>query len=496
MGEAKFSARSPRKDLASVRCHEAGDGSPTRRRRIPSTQDARTGQLRQSCFGTRTIRRFAVVTQGQTLTQWARPAYLDEWGPPVFANERYLFEEDMMKKHFDLRDWAGRQIAFIMKAALDELESLGLSTSDVRAILMKRLREGRKTEMEEVLRKSPIPTDQRDARAIAHSMMIFEACLGVTGEIMINTPNRFLRRFYGGDPWDRHLTGLILDIMGAEGEGFAAAINPNYTFRTNRYSCAGDQFDEWTIEPIDEESVGRHPRIPETDFDFTSDDPAGTVADDSSVEPMLGGRVTENTSAKTPLARRSLKAFERPDYLDRWKKPSFLLEDYAFNTPLIEKHRAVQFWAGNQIGFLTQAAIDELTARGRSTDDAIEALKRDLRDHFRLDTENFLREHPIKDSDRNARTIGHLIERWEAALGVVGETMINTPDRFIRRFYDPGDWYRLATADAIRVMLGGQGEGICLGVNPKFAFRLTRISASGDSVDEWMVERRDEEETQ
>jgi hypothetical protein len=211
----------------------------------------------------------------EALGEWQRPPYLDEWGPPIFSNERYLFAEDMMVKHFDLRDWAGRQIGFIMSAAISELEKLGLSTYDARAALMRRLRDGRKKEMEETLKKAPIPDDQRDARAIAHSMMIFEACLGVMGEIMINTPDRFLRRFYGGDPWDRHLTALILDIMGAEGEGFAAAINPRYTFRTNRYSCGGDEFDEWTIESIEEESVGRHPRIPGTDFDFIAADARG-----------------------------------------------------------------------------------------------------------------------------------------------------------------------------------------------------------------------------
>ncbi|HZD67653.1 MAG TPA: hypothetical protein VFA45_01635 [Actinomycetes bacterium] len=202
--------------------------------------------------------------------RWERPAYLDEWGPPPFLNERYLFEEDMMRKHFDLRDWAGRQIAFIMQAALDELAELGVPVSEAREALMRRLRDGRRQEMEEQLRAQPIPDDQRDARAIGHGVTTFEACLGVPGETMINTPDRFLRRFYGGDPWDRHLTALILDIMGAEGEGYAAAVNPAFTFRTNRFSCGGDEFDEWTIERVEEESVGRHPRIPGTDFDPTT----------------------------------------------------------------------------------------------------------------------------------------------------------------------------------------------------------------------------------
>jgi hypothetical protein len=185
-----------------------------------------------------------------------------------------------------------------------------------------------------------------------------------------------------------------------------------------------------------------------------------------------------------------LSEFERPAYLDEWKKPTFLLEDYSFHTPLIKKHADVQFWAGNQIGFLTQAAIEELTQRGRTLDQAVEALKHDLREHFKTDTESFLKEHPIPERDRNARTIGHLIMKWEAALGVAGEIMVNTPERFVRRFYDPGDWYRLSTAAVIRVMLGGQGEGICLGVNPEYEFSLTRLSAAGDPFDEWMVEKR------
>lgn len=214
---------------------------------------------------------------GEAMEQWERPAYLDEWGPPVFNAEAYLFREDMMRKHYDLREWAGRQIAFIMQAALDELTELGVSTGEARAALMRRLREGRKQEMEEELAQNPLPADQRDARAIGHSVTIFEGALGVPGETIISTPTRYLRRFYGGDPWDRHLTALILDIMGAEGEGFAAAVNPQLTFRTNRYSCGGDEFDEWVIEPIDEESVGRHPRIPGTDWDFGKEDRADTV---------------------------------------------------------------------------------------------------------------------------------------------------------------------------------------------------------------------------
>jgi hypothetical protein len=195
--------------------------------------------------------------------------------------------------------------------------------------------------------------------------------------------------------------------------------------------------------------------------------------------------------AKGAVKNRSLTQWQRPEYLDTWNRLDFNVEEYAFKTPLIQKHRDVQFWAGNQIGFLTQAAIEELVSRGRSEEEAIDALKKNLREHFRQDAEAFLRQHPLDDKDRHARTIASLVMRWEAALGVAGETMVNTPERFVRRFYDPGDWYRFATPGVVRVMREGEGEGVCLAVNPKFTFRMTRISAGGDPFDEWTVERRD-----
>ncbi len=197
------------------------------------------------------------------LKQWERPKYLDEWGPPPFQNEKYLFEEPMIKKHHDALVWAGMQIGFLMEAALEVLEEVGVPKAEAAEKLKSKLREARRKEAEELVREKNIPPEERNARTIGHLIMQWEAALGVSGEIMINTPTRFLRRFYGGDPWDRHLTALILDIMGAEGEGLAQGINPKLTFRTNRYSCGGDAFDEWVVEPIDEESVGRHPRIPD-----------------------------------------------------------------------------------------------------------------------------------------------------------------------------------------------------------------------------------------
>lgn len=197
------------------------------------------------------------------LRQWERPEYLDRWGPPPFQNEKYLFEEPMLKKHYDAREWAGMQIAWLTQAALDELESMGVSPEAASKNFKARLREARRKEAEDFLKEHSIPEEDRDARLIGHLIMQWEAALGVSGETMINTPTRFLRRFYGGDPWDQHLSALILDIMGAEGEGTAQGISGgSLTFRTNRYSCGGDPFDEWTVEPIDEVSVGRESRVP------------------------------------------------------------------------------------------------------------------------------------------------------------------------------------------------------------------------------------------
>jgi hypothetical protein len=195
--------------------------------------------------------------------QWERPSYLDRWGPPRFANEEYLFREPMIRKHQDALVWAGMQIAFLTQAALDELEAMGMSQEEAGERLKARLREARREEAEHFVEEQQIPPEERDARLIGHLIMQWEAALGVSGEIMVNTPDRFLRRFYGGEPWDRHLSALILDIMGAEGEGFAQGVSGGrLTFRTNRYSCGGDPFDEWVVEPVDEESVGREVRTP------------------------------------------------------------------------------------------------------------------------------------------------------------------------------------------------------------------------------------------
>ena len=198
-----------------------------------------------------------------TLKQWDRPGYLDEWGPPPFKNEEYLFRQPMLQKHFDAMTWAGIQIALLTQAALDTLEETGISAEEAAERLKERLRDGRRIEGKKFVEENNIPPEQRDARLIGHLIMKWEAALGVSGEIMINTPTRFLRRFYGGKPWDDHLSALILDVMGAEGEGLAQGISDGrLTFRTNRYSCGGDAFDEWVIEPIDEESVGRAQRTP------------------------------------------------------------------------------------------------------------------------------------------------------------------------------------------------------------------------------------------
>jgi hypothetical protein len=422
------------------------------------------------------------------IRQWDRPAYLDELGAPPFLNEKYLFEEDVMRKHFDLRDWAGRQIAMIMQAALDELAGLGLTTSESRDALMSRLREGRRREMEANLRDNPVPIDERDARGIGLRVTTFEGCLGVSGETIISTPDRFLRRFYGGDPWDRHLTALILDIMGAEGEGYAAAINPEFTFRTNRFSCGGDPFDEWAIERLDEESVGRHPRIPGTDFDFGLTERPIVEGRGSTGGPGAAQAEEGVEGEEVP----ALQQWSRPEWLDRWRKPPYVVEEYAFNTPLIVKHRDVQFWAGNQIAFLTQAAIDELVSREMPLGEVEERLKAQLKEHFRRDALAFLEERPPGSWEANARTAGHLFMRWEGALGVAGEIMVNTPERFLRRFYDPGDWYRFASPAAARVMLCGVGEGIASAVRPDLTYRVNRLSCAGDPFDEWVIEPKDE----
>lgn len=187
--------------------------------------------------------------------------------------------------------------------------------------------------------------------------------------------------------------------------------------------------------------------------------------------------------------QKKLEEWERPRYLDTWGRPNFIVEEYAFKEPLIKKHKDVQFWAGNQIGFLTQAAIEELVSRGRSTEEAIEALKKNLRQYFQQETTELLDEHEVPAAARDARTAGHLFMRWEAALGVPGEIMVNTPDLFIRRYYDPGDWYQLSSPEVIRVMLEGQGEGISQAVDPALRFRVTRIAKAGDAFDEWEIRR-------
>lgn len=168
----------------------------------------------------------------------------------------------MLQRQQEGLDWTAHHIAYIMQSAIDALKDIGVSDEDARESLMKRLRDQRRKEVQEWLSENPLPEGERDARTAGLLIMQWEAALGVDGEIMVNTPERFVRRFYGGDPWSRHLTGLINDIMGAEAEGFAQGVNPKLTFRTNRMSWIGDPYDEWVIEPMDEGSAGREPRIP------------------------------------------------------------------------------------------------------------------------------------------------------------------------------------------------------------------------------------------
>ena len=82
--------------------------------------------------------------------------------------------------------------------------------------------------------------------------------------------------------------------------------------------------------------------------------------------------MSESDSPTAP----TLRQWSRPSHLDSRKRPAFLVEEHAFGAALLKKHADVQFWAGNQIGFLTQAAIEELTSRGRTQEQAVEALKK------------------------------------------------------------------------------------------------------------------------
>jgi hypothetical protein len=230
--------------------------------------DARRGVLRnKEEFPVAKTKAKATATANnnrKAIKHWERPSYLDTWGPPKFQNERYLFREPDRKKHYDALVWAGNQIAFLMQAALDVLGEHGIPEEEASEKLRLRLREARREEAEEFVRKNKLKPEDLDARTIAtEGILPWEAALGVSGEVMINTPTRYLRRFYGGDPWDQHLSALILDIMGAEGEGMAQGMSGGrLTFRTNRFSCGGDPFDEWVVEPVDEDSVGRARRIP------------------------------------------------------------------------------------------------------------------------------------------------------------------------------------------------------------------------------------------
>lgn len=206
----------------------------------------------------------ATAVRREPTKHWERPSYLDTWGPPKFQNEKYLFREPTIKKHYDALVWAGNQIAFLMQASIDVLVDNGVPEGEASEKLRLRLREARRKEAAEFVHKNKLKPEDIDARTIAtEGILPWEAALGVSGEVMVNTPTRYLRRFYGGDPWDQHLSALILDIMGAEGEGMAQGMSGGrLTFRTNRFSCGGDPFDEWVVEPVDEDSVGRARRIP------------------------------------------------------------------------------------------------------------------------------------------------------------------------------------------------------------------------------------------
>jgi hypothetical protein len=162
--------------------------------------------------------------------------------------------------------------------------------------------------------------------------MQWEAALGVSGEIMINTPECFLRRFYGGDPWDRHLSPLILDIMGAEGEGLAAGISgERLTFRTNRYSCGGDPFDEWVVERRTRRASGVRCALP---------NPSEALMD--SMRTFQAGRRNGSEALGLPVARSKLAR----QFLDVDGWPSEREGD-AFNTAAGEQVKRWRELMGN-----------------------------------------------------------------------------------------------------------------------------------------------------
>jgi hypothetical protein len=79
-------------------------------------------------------------------------------------------------------------------------------------------------------------------------------------------------------------------------------------------------------------------------------------------------------------SRKAVKHWERPSYLDTWGPPKFQNERYLFREPDSRKHYDALIWAGNQIAFLMQAALDVLAEHGISEEEASEKLRLRLRE--------------------------------------------------------------------------------------------------------------------
>lgn len=388
------------------------------------------------------------------LKQWPRPRHLDEWGPPPFKNEQYLFESSMHQKLHDALEWAGNQIGFLTRAALEELKALGVSQEQAVEGLKKELREFRRKEGEEWVKKHDVPLAQRDARLLGHLIVRWEAALGVPGEIMVNTPDRFVRRFYKAEPWYKYMSPEVLSVMDAGPEGLIAGINPEFVFHRDKAKAAGDKFDQWTVERKGYQGPEPH---------------------------------------QTRVDERGMRQWVRPGYLDEWGKPPFVLEQYLFREPIREKHRAAMEWAGIHIAYIMRAALSMLQEHGVDLGEARERLMSRLRGARKAEAQEAIRKMNIPPEQIDARFIAALmILQWEACLGVAGEIMVNEPKRFLRRFYGGDPWDRHLTALILDIM-GAEGEGVAAGCNPNYTFRTNRFSCGGDPFDEWTVEIVEEE---
>ncbi len=107
-------------------------------------------------------------------------------------------------------------------------------------------------------------------------------------------------------------------------------------------------------------------------------------------------------------------------------------------------------------------------------------------DEFREYGRRFGKQHSAESKD--AKGIAEVIMNLEQDFGIKGEVLHSEPERVIRQItYCP--WSSYFIPESCKVFVPWV-EGIVEGINPDYAYKLTKMVPQGDENCQWIVYRR------